>query len=90
MKSFSYVATTTAGKQVKGTVNVTVQRLAAAKPLLAHPLYYNFAGATHTLTREEFHEHFPGFYYTYDEIDFNNRAVEWTYNVSHTAERRTY
>ena len=90
LASISYSLSDLNYNPVKGTVNVTVQRLAAAKPLLAHPLYYNFAGATHTLTREEFHEHFPGFYYTYDEIDFNNRAVEWTYNVSHTADGNSF
>ena len=90
LASISYSLSDLNYNPVKGTVNVTVQRLAAAKPLLAHPLYYNFAGATHTLTREEFHEHFPGFYYTYDEIDFNNRAVEWAYNVSHTADGNSF
>ena len=90
LASISYSLSDLNYNPVKGTVNVTVQRLAAGKPLLAHPLYYNFAGATHTLTREEFHEHFPGFYYTYDEIDFDNRAVEWTYNVSHTADGNSF
>lgn len=86
LPSIAYSLTDINSNPLKGTVKVSVQRLAVAKPLLKHPVYENEGGYVHTLTRELFHEHFPGYYYTYDEVDPGKRKVEWSYDVSHTAD----
>ena len=87
LSSVDYVLTDASYRPVKGTVTVSVQRLAAAPPLMRHPVsYYNKKEVRATFSREQFAEHYPGFAYPLDRYSYKDRAVEWSYEVRHEAD----
>lgn len=87
LSSVDYVLTDASYRPVKGTVTVSVQRLAAAPPLMRHPVsYFNKKEVRATFSREQFAEHYPGFAYPLDRYSYKDRAVEWSYEVSHEAD----
>lgn len=86
LKEITYSLSDLNNNPVKGAVAFSVQRLAAVEPLLTHPVMDYWRDTRHTLSREQFRQHFPGFAYSLDEFDPRYRAVEWSYNVSHTAD----
>lgn len=86
LSSVGYVLTAGYYRPVKGTVTVSVQRLAAAPPLLHHPVVSSDNDIRTTFSREQFSVHFPGFAYPTDHYYYESRAVEWSCEVRHEAD----